>query len=494
MPDLSRFCVFTEGPRAPITTAERHFEGEIVVQNRTQIVRARWQLWLATFMIVSSLSGIVIFLAASSEDPVSIAFLPSRALLGIALGGMIIAFFLYALDRERNLHRLADRLFAEQLASERLSARLQYLAELSRERDMNAALLEGSAEALAVLDGEGRIVRFNPAMEAFVSVRGAEVVGQGLVDVIGFEGPEGEPMSESDHPLTLVLKDGAARAGHQLQLVLPSGQRRWVSATLSPILDDGTPTAVLVSFSDIADQKEQEAMMRDFVSMAAHELRSPLTAIKGFAQTLIARAEQIPAEHRTRYLSMVNEQSDRLARLVDDLMQVSRIDARRITLEREPVDLSVLVSAIIEQFRGKWQERSIDVSARGDTTVADADPHQAGEILINLIDNAVKYSPPAAPVIVKIHGSDGEVRVDVRDHGSGMTHEEQASLFEKFRRLPSAKASDVPGTGLGLYIVRGLVEAHGGRVWVTSTLNEGSTFSFTLPADASEVPREVASA
>jgi PAS domain S-box-containing protein len=462
------------------------------VQSRTEIIRARWQLWLVTFAILTALAGLVIYLATSTDQHVSVTFIPSRVLLAMALAGMVFAFVMYAVDRERNLHRLADRLIKEQLEGERLGARLQYLAELTRERDTNAALLEGSADGVVVLDGDRRIRRFNPAMETLSGLEARAVTGRDFCDALRFLGPEGDEIHEALHPVTLTLADGVARAGMQMQLVIPGGTH-WVSATFSPVLEGDHPVVVLCSLRDIAEQKEQEAMQRDFVSMAAHELRSPLTAIKGFTRTLISKADQIDEERRTRYLTMVNEQSDRLARLVDDLMQVSRIDAQRLTLDREYLDVATMVETLAEQFRTKWSERPIDVVlGQGELPAALADPHKVEEILINLIDNAIKYSPDGAPVEVCIRELGGDVRVDVRDHGAGIAREDQASLFQKFHRLPASKARDIPGTGLGLYIVKGFVEAHGGEVWVESEPGKGATFSFTIPASEARVAVDVA--
>ena len=462
------------------------------MQSRTEIIRARWQLWAATFAIITSLAGLVIFLSTSTEQRVEIAFIPSKVLLGMALGGMVVAFVLYAVDRERNLYRLADRLIQEQLESERLGARLQYLAELTRERDTNAALLEGSADGVVALDADGVIRRFNPAMED-LSARGAsDAIGRHVTEVLRFEGPDGEPVLSPEHPAVLVLADGVARVGMQLQLQVGAGRTRWVSATFSPVLENDEAALVLCLLRDINDQKEQEIMQRDFVSMAAHELRSPLTAIKGFTRTLLSKADAIEPERRARYLTMVNEQSDRLARLVDDLMQVSRIDAQRLTLDRDYLDVALMLDVLVEQFRAKWADRRIEVTLSSpDVRPAWADPHKVEEILINLIDNAVKYSPPDAPVEVRVSQEEDGLRIDVCDQGPGISPEDQAGLFQKFHRLPASKAKDIPGTGLGLYIVRGFVEAHGGRVWLESEVGKGTTFSFTLPAVDERIAADV---
>ena len=453
------------------------------MKSRTDVVRARWELWAATFAIIGALVGAVIFFTTSTEPIVDLSIIPSRVVLATALGGMFIAFLLYAIDRERNLHRLAERLVHEQVEHEKLSARLQYLAELTRERDTNAALLEGSADALVVIDQDRVIRRFNPAMERLSGIPAVEAIGLDVCETLFLSDPEGMPLTEAVHPVTLVLSDGEARSGMQVQLTLANGRMRWVSVTFSPIMQDGRVVLILGSLRDIDEQKEQEAMHRDFVSMAAHELRSPLTAIKGFTRTLLSKADQIEEERRVRYLSMVNEQSDRLARLVDDLMQVSRIDAHRLTLEPEHIDVGSLVADIVEQFREKWASREIKLAlASDDIPPAWADPHKLGEILINLIDNAIKYSPDDAPVHVGVRPVGDKIQVEIRDFGQGIPRKDLPTLFQKFHRLQASKEADIPGTGLGLYIVKGLVEAHDGRVWVTSSPGEGSIFSFTVPA------------
>lgn len=229
--------------------------------------------------------------------------------------------------------------------------------------------------------------------------------------------------------------------------------------------------------------REAERTHRDFLSMAAHELRAPLTAIKGYTRTLMMKHDQLSDEKRHLYLSTVNEQSDRLARLVDDLMDVSRIDAGMLKLAQEDLDTTEVVDSLLAQFTTKWAGRRIEVHTDGgEPPRVIADRHRLDGILINLIDNAIKYSPAGTAVEVTVARKGAQVAFSVRDHGAGMTENERQGLFQKFHRLPGAAASDVPGTGLGLYIVKGLVDAHGGMITVDSAPGGGSTFTVALPA------------
>lgn len=451
------------------------------MRDRNDVARAQWQLWAVAFVIICGLAGALIFVATSGAPSSRVVtFLPSRALLAIALGGLVTAFTMYAIDRERHLHRLSERLLREQVDAEQMSLRLKYLHELTSERDTNAALLDGSADGVAVVDKDFAIIRFNRSMQKLCALAETDALGERAEAVFRFATPEGSPLEGALHPLRVTMTDGMARAGVELRLLVGEDQERWVSGTFSPIRDADGTSAILVNLRDIAEQKEQERMHRDFVSMAAHELRNPLTAIKGFTRTLMLKADMLSDERRLEYLSMVNEQSNRLAHLVDDLMQVSRIDAGRVTLDPRALDVGETLAGLVEQFRTKWSTREIVVS-RSEGAPVFADQHKLEEILINLIDNAVKYSEAGSRVEVSISSDGPDVKVSVRDQGEGIPPEEIPNLFQKFARIASPSNSEIPGTGLGLYIVKGFVVAHGGRVWVDSVLGEGSTFSFTLP-------------
>ena len=462
------------------------------MRDRNDVERAQWQLWAVAFVMICGLAGALIFVATGTAPTSRVTFLPSSALLAIALGGLVTAFTMYAIDRERHLHRLAERLLREKVDAEQMGTRLKYLHELTRERDTNAALLDGSADGIAVIDKDFEIIRFNRSMQKLCALAGTDALGKRAEDVFRFATADGSPLDGALHPIRVAATDGIARAGVELRLLVGEDKERWVSGTFSPIHDAEGTSAILISLRDIAEQKEQERMHRDFVSMAAHELRNPLTAIKGFTRTLMLKADMLSDERRYEYLSMVNEQSNRLAHLVEDLMRVSRIDAGRVTIEPRALDVAETLAGLLEQFRTKWSAREIVVTRPESLSPAFADPHKLEEILINLIDNAVKYSEAGSRVEVSIAADGADVKVSVRDHGEGIPAEEIPNLFQKFARIASPSTSEIPGTGLGLYIVKGFVLAHGGRVWVDSSPGDGSTFSFTLPvASARETAHAV---
>ena len=455
------------------------------------IQRARWQLWAVTFAILGSLAVALVFLAGG-QSAIRHNPLP-QGTLRVALLGLIAAFVLYAIDRERHLRRLAERLTHEQVESTQLATRLRYLAELQRERDTSAALFDGAADGIVVVDAELRLLRFNGAMQALCGQTGSKVLGGLAPVVLHFESTDGTALEGAEYPLAAVLADGMPRS-MELLLFVPGGERRWVSGTFSPIRDPETGEAVLALgiVRDISQQKEIEQLQRDFVSIVSHELRAPLTAIKGFAKTLVVKDEELSPATRREFLSTVNEQAERLARLVDDLLQVSRIDAKRVRVEWSEVDVADVLRDLMGQFHSKWGARRVVVDVDRGLPVVRADRQKFEEILINLIDNAIKYSPESTPVRVSARVTGNELEIAVADRGFGIAPDDAAELFQKFQRITTPATRDIGGTGLGLYIVKGLVEAHGGRVWVESVPGAGSTFAFTMPrARAEALPEEM---
>jgi len=459
-----------------------------------EIQKARWQLWAVTFAILGSLAVVLVFVASGASTRLRYDPLP-QGMLRIALLGLIVAFTLYAVDRERHLRRLTDRLTAEQIESAELATQLRYLPELQRERETNDALFEGAADGIVVVDRGLRLVRYNDAMQSLCGHVRSRVLGGLAPVVLHFESTDGEPLEGDAYPLRAVLTDGKPRT-MELLLFEAGGDRRWISGTFSPIRDPETkePFYVLAILRDITSQKEMEQLQRDFVSIVSHELRAPLTAIKGFAKTLVMKDDELSPATRREFLSTVNEQAERLARLVDDLLQVSRIDAKRVRVEWTEIDIDIAIHDLLGQFHSKWGSRRVIIDTARGLPLLRADRSKLDEILINLIDNAIKYSPAWTPVRVAARVVADEIEVAIQDRGFGIAPEDVAQLFQKFHRISSVATRDIGGTGLGLYIVKGLVEAQGGRVWVESVPGAGSTFAFTVPRARTMTLREEAHA
>jgi signal transduction histidine kinase len=218
----------------------------------------------------------------------------------------------------------------------------------------------------------------------------------------------------------------------------------------------------------------------DFVSLVSHELRSPMAAVIGAARTLQDRWRMLSADQRESFLALIGDETSRLAELVGDVLDTSRIEAGTFSYRFEEVDLARLVDEAIEAAELAQQEVAVVASVRGGLPVIRGDRARLRQVLGNLIENAVKYSPEGGEVRVSAAAANGAVQIDVRDSGPGIPHDQRARIFEKFGRVDVPGASK-PGTGLGLFIARSIAEAHGGSLEVSGGVEPGATFTLTLP-------------
>jgi signal transduction histidine kinase len=221
----------------------------------------------------------------------------------------------------------------------------------------------------------------------------------------------------------------------------------------------------------------------DIVSIVAHDFRSPLTLIKGYAELLHMRAAD---EDTRRYLGVIGHQAQHLASLAADTLTMSRLDSGSLPLSFEPLRVAEIAERVAVA-RGERVRLQVAPECAGAETVGDAG--RLEQVLQNLVDNALKYSPAAAPVDLRLSRQDGALHVAVRDEGSGIAPDEVALLFQKFSRLPSARRDGIAGTGLGLFICKAIVDGHGGRIWVESAPGRGSTFHVLLPVSDAHEPQ-----
>lgn len=223
------------------------------------------------------------------------------------------------------------------------------------------------------------------------------------------------------------------------------------------------------------------ALRADFVSLVSHELRSPMAAVIGASRTLQERWQTLSAEQRESFLALIAGETTRLADLVADVLDTSRLEAGTFSYRFEDVDVAVLVRDAVESATLSQQDVPVVVTVTGTLPAVRGDGARLRQVLGNLIDNAVKYSPEGGKVEVRASAADGGVRVSVRDAGPGIPREHQERIFEKFGRL-EIPGSSKPGTGLGLFIARSITEAHGGTLEISALSREGATFVLTLPA------------
>jgi two-component system phosphate regulon sensor histidine kinase PhoR len=254
--------------------------------------------------------------------------------------------------------------------------------------------------------------------------------------------------------------------------------------TASPVRADGPTGAVLV-LHEITELRRLERVRQDFAANISHEFRTPLTAIQGFAETLLGGALD-DTSNRRRFVEIIRNHAARLARLTEDLLKLSRIEAGQLQIELLPVSVDHLIEACLETARLKAAQRNLtlDVRVPPDLPLVRGDANRLQEVLQNLLDNAVQYTLPGGRIELSASRVGDAVVLTVADTGIGIPQAEQGRIFERFYRVDAARSREAGGTGLGLSIARHIVDAHGGRLWVESVVGEGSYFHFSIPVDS----------
>ena len=347
------------------------------------------------------------------------------------------------------------------------------------ERADAARVLAYVGDGVMLVDRGGVIRLWNPAAEAITGFTAASLLNHAAGEAIpGWHAVvERTPVVDSPEPV------------HAETLPFETARgERWISISGVEFFD-GT----VYAFRDVTDDHRLHELKADFVATASHELRTPLAAVYGAAQTLRRHDFALDEAGRERFVSLIVDESDRLGRIVNEILLASQLDADRVDLTSEPFDAPDLLERVAESIRTHAPAGiSIEVVAPDSMRPIAADRDRVRQVLVNLVENAIKYSPDGGVVEVGVETGDGQVRFHVRDEGIGIPDDEQARIFEKFYRLDPAMTRGVGGTGLGLYICNELVERMGGRIWVQSTSGGGSTFFFELPATEPSSARLVA--
>lgn len=358
--------------------------------------------------------------------------------------------------------------------------RERLLQRVQVERARVEAILNSTANAIIYVDAASTSLQANPAAvqlfgHPFESEGGlAQYVRQLLH-------PDGRPVTLDEVPLPRVLR-GETTQQMELLVAQPDGDRIPVLESAAPVCDpEGHVIGAVVVFQDISPLKEIDRLREEWTSIVAHDLRQPVTVITGYAGLLGMKSMALPVEHRE--LDHILTAATNLSRMIEDLLDVSRIEARRLVLQLQSVDLAALVSGVVERLAAVTTGHPVQIDVERPVARVLVDPARIEQVLGNLLSNAAKYSYPNSEITVRVCQRDGEVLVSVINRGHGIPAEEAPRLFTRFYRTDEAQGGRAPGLGLGLYISKGIVEAHHGKIWVESIPGQTTTFTISLPVN-----------
>lgn len=354
-----------------------------------------------------------------------------------------------------------------------MAARIeQQLERISTERNRLDAILGGMGEGVMVTDEAAVVTLVNPAFRDMFGAT-AQVQGKQLLEI-------------TRHPdlYACCRQVLASRQEEHQEVTLPDGKAAMVHWV--PLQEGEKLRGVVAVFHDISAMKKADRIRRDFVANVSHELRTPITVIKGYTETLLSGDLADAPERRDRFLGIIQNHADRLSNLVRDLLTLSELESGELAMQPRQVILEDAVRQAFVLLSQRAEAKGIGMEWLGTGGAAGvlADRGRLDQVLINLLDNAIKYSGAGGVVTVDAVEEGKMVRVSVRDQGIGIPEKDLSRLFERFYRVDEARSRERGGTGLGLSIVKHIVQAHGGSVSVESTQGKGSVFSFTLPKAA----------
>ena len=345
------------------------------------------------------------------------------------------------------------------------------LADMARERAHMDAILTGMVEGVALINQNGRLVLSNPAGRSMLRLP-ASSEGLHYLEVVR------QPDVAAQLANAL-----AGRAPVAVEVQLEPASRRTFVANVVPVGGERGGGAVLV-LHDITDLRRADQVRRDFVANVSHELRTPLTAIRGYVEALLDGPSA--PEETQRFLEIIARHADRMERLVRDLLRLARLDAGQETLEFADCSVAALVAAVGHELDALLASRGqhLQTTVAPDATLVRGDPAKLHDVLRNLLENAMNYSPPGGTIEVSTRRAIEMVEITVADRGPGVPEADLNRIFERFYRVDRSRTRDPGGTGLGLSIVRHLIELHGGRVTAANRSGGGAMFTITLPRPA----------
>jgi PAS domain S-box-containing protein len=376
--------------------------------------------------------------------------------------------------------------FADQAAVAVRNSRLYH--QLETERSRLATIVENSAHGILILDAERRVLVINQALAAMLGVTPQSCVGKGCQEVLNLQDVQGDDICQMENFTGFPNRESLHCEG---DLQRPGGSRLTVSVTYTPLYDDEERLVnIIVNVHDITRFREEEEIKSTFTSIISHELKTPVALIKGYAQTLARPDAAWDAETARQSLQVIEEEADRLESLINNLLDVSRIQASGLRLDYADVNLERLARKVAEAYRTQTADHQLEVDFPASLPLVWGDEERLRQVLTNLVSNAIKYSPQGG--LIRIGGwleqpaeatDHARVVLYIADQGIGIPAADLPKIFDRFYRVDSSLRRSTAGAGLGLYLAKAIVEAHGGELWAHSEPGKGTTFFIGLPVE-----------
>jgi len=383
---------------------------------------------------------------------------------------------------EEELKKYHDNL--EELVKERTE-------QLAEEKELLSVTLSSMGDGLIAVDAEKRIILFNEVAENLTGWKFEEVKDKAVHEILSIIDERSKEAVKN--PVDKVLKSGKTEtSGGGDVLISRSGRACPISATAAPICkNDRTTIGVVMVLRDVSKEREIDRMKTDFVSSVSHELRTPLTSIKAYTATIL-RDPRMSEQTKHKFLTSIDEESNRLANLINDLLEVSRIEAVGVKITPKVVDITAVIKQVLSTLEPLAKKKNIQLKAEIGDELSElrGDEAKIQSVLANLVDNAIKFTSEQGQVFVLARRQGEELTIRVSDTGIGIPKDALPKIFDRFYRV-YRPGEQIRGTGLGLAIVKKIITLHGGRIEVESEVNKGTTFTAFLPL-ASQLPSEAA--
>jgi len=342
---------------------------------------------------------------------------------------------------------------------------------ISSEKAKLEAILSSMFEGIMLTNERGEILLLNPSIRKLFFIDSSPE-GRKPLEVI-----RNNAIQEI---VDRVLHENREVITQEVSISIPEQKTIMINGV--PIVKDNVIEGAVFVFHDITELKRLEEIRKDFVANVSHELRTPISSIKGYAETLLdGKADN--EDTVKEFLSIIYQDSNRLANLIDDLLDLSKIESGKMKMDFEPLEILPIVSRCVNVLDKSAKDKtlSIKLDIPADLSKVLGDHKRLSQVFLNLLDNAIKYTPEGGSITVNATNKEQIVQIDISDTGIGIAEKDLPRIFERFYRVDKARSRELGGTGLGLSIVKHIIQAHNGQVWVQSTLGQGSTFSFTIP-------------